>query len=107
MTVDERNAEISRGEVESFKIDKPARYFAYHAAKRSGLDPILRLHHGDKITTWTGDDLATVTDARQPFHSGLGDLRQNFRCKAINGETYSGTAYLSAGDYVRMRKVAG
>lgn len=99
------NEERSRREVEAFKAKPPERYFAYHTAKPSGLDPITRLHHGDTITTWTGDTLANVAEAFDPWRSNLGDVRQNFRAKAINGATYSGIAYLDSGDYVRMRKV--
>jgi len=104
-TVDERNAETSRQEVESFKVDEPGPYFAYHAPIR--LSQVLAPHVGSRIVTWVGDDLARVTWAGEPFISNMGDRRQNFRALAINGATYTGTAYLSAGDYVRMRPVKG
>jgi hypothetical protein len=104
-TTDERNAATSRAEVAAFMADVPERHFAYAATQRSGFDTTVRLHVGDEITTWTGDKLAQVCDARQPFRDSFGGIRQNFRARAINGATYSGTFYLSSGDYVRMRKV--
>lgn len=104
-TTDERNAETSRREVAAFLADAPGPYVAYGATQPSGLDPMRRLHYGDSITTWTGDKLARVIESREPFHDNLGGIRQNFRALGINGATYFGTAYLSAGDYVRMRPV--
>jgi hypothetical protein len=54
-----------------------------------------------------GDVLATVTEVFEPFRDNFDGVRQNFRALGINGAVYSGTAYLSAGDYVRMRPVKG
>jgi hypothetical protein len=103
MTNDERSAL----EVEAFKTDKPGPYFAYWNTRgrwaKPGVSP--ELIAGDTITTWTGDELATMTWTGDPFYSSFSDRRQNFRAKGINGVTYSGTAYLTAGDYVRMRPV--
>jgi hypothetical protein len=98
-TVDERNAATSAAEVAAFMTDTPGPYFAYAGVGMDGLQ------RGTKITTWTGDTLATVERAGFVFRSGFGDARQNFRARGINGATYSGTAFLSAGDYVRMRPV--
>ena len=100
------NEQISAQEVAAFRSDAPDRYFAYQQAQASGFDPVRRLHTGDRISTWTGDELATINVANTPFRDNFGSVRQNFRARAINGATYSGTAFLSAGDYVRMRKVA-
>lgn len=105
-TVDERNAATSRAEVEAFKVDEPGPYFAYWKAA-SGFPNPRELVRGDKITTWTGETLATLLWAGDRFRSSFGDERQNFRALGINGATYSGTAYLSAGDYVRMRATRG
>lgn len=99
------NALVSALEVLDFIAEQPTRYFAYGFREPSGFDPICRLHYGDKIGTWTGDKLARVIESYEPFHDNLGGIRQNFRASGINGLTYSGTAYLSAGDYVRMRAV--
>jgi hypothetical protein len=101
------NDERSAAEVAAFMAEKPAKYFAYWNVRgrwsQSGVEP--ELIRGDNITTWTGDILATIIEVRPPFYSNLTDRRQNFRAQAINGLTYSGTAYLTAGDYVRMTAV--
>lgn len=95
------NDERSRVEVADFRAQAPERYFAYHDghAKGSAGGGV-----GGKLTTWTGSELALVIDRRAPFTARLGDRRQNFRAIAINGAIYSATAYLSAGDYVRLRR---
>lgn len=90
-SVDDRNAETSRLEVEAFKTDTPGPYFAYLS--------------GNRITTWTGDLLALVTWKGTPWRNNLGDTRQAFNAEGINGTRYAGVAYVSAGDYVRMRPV--
>lgn len=60
---------------------------------------------GDEITTFMSDKLATVTRAGSPYRSNLGDRRQSIRALGINGTVYYGTAYLSSGDYVRLRPI--
>jgi hypothetical protein len=103
---DKHNRAMSAQEVEDFKSTAPSPYFAYGFTEPSGFDPVRRLHYGDKIGTWMGDELAKVREAFDPFRDNFGGIRQNFRALSIDRETvYSGTAYLSAGDYVRMRKV--
>lgn len=102
---DWHNRRQSALEVENFKANAPSPYFAYN-----NVLGYASLRKRDKIATWMGDTLATVTWIGEVYHSGFGDSfqsrRQNFRALSIDGETvYSGTAYLSAGDYVRMRKV--
>jgi hypothetical protein len=94
---DQKNAETSRAEVEAFHAEQPDRYFAYH----SGTNGV-----GWHLTTWTGDTLAYVDSVGQTWRSNLGDLRQSFRARTSHGVVYSGVAYLDAGGYVRMRKVA-
>lgn len=101
MTNEERSAQ----EVADFMADVPADYFAYAPCTELRGVRISQLWPDVKITTWTGDELATVIHAGNPYRDNFGGRRQHFRAKAINGATYSGTAYLSAGDYVRMRKV--
>lgn len=98
------NEQRSAAEVAAFKADTPGPYFAYHAgpAFRPRGE---RMAVGRRITTWMNDDLAAVIEAGDTFRSAFGDTRQNFRALGINGVTYAGTAYLSAGDYVRMRAV--
>jgi hypothetical protein len=101
------NEQRSAAEVAAFIADEPGPYFAYWNARgrwsRPGVKP--ELIRGDIITTWTGDRLADITWTGNVFGSGFGDRRQNFRALGVNGATYSGTAYLTAGDYVRMRPV--
>ncbi len=96
------NDERSLVEVADFRDQAPDRYFAYHDGHQPGSNPG---RVGGTLTTWTGSELAVVIDRWAPFTSVLGDHRQNFRAIAINGEIYTATAYLSAGDYVRMRRV--
>ena len=105
--VDARNRATSAAEVAAFIADKPTPYFAYWSARgrwsKPGVSP--ELIRGDEIQTWTGDKLARISWVGQPFSSAFMDRRQNFRAEGINGVVYSGTAYLTAGDYVRMRAV--
>lgn len=106
LTVDERNRATSAQEVADFKANPPDRYFAYHAQRPNEALPTGPDIMGRRITTWMGDDLARVTWLGDAYRSGFGDVRQNFHALSIDGATsYSGTAYLSAGDYVRMRRV--
>lgn len=99
---DKRNRAMSAQEVEEFKSSAPSPYFAYQSCDAQ----LGYLRAYDKISTWMGDKLARVITSNPTFVSNMGDRRQNFRALSIDGETvYSGTAYLSTGDYVRMRKV--
>jgi hypothetical protein len=100
MTTAERNAATSAAEVAAFNAKHPSPYFAYHNA---GAAP---LGFGRHITTWTGEVLAHVVGVGQPWASNMGDRRQAFTARTPDGVTYHGVAYLSAGDYVRMRKAA-
>jgi hypothetical protein len=101
------NDERSKVEVAAFMQEKPDRYFAYWNARGRWSRPgePAALIPGDTITTWPGDVLATITWTGEVFASSFSDRRQSFRARGINGVTYSGTAYLTAGDYVRMRAV--
>lgn len=105
MTATMTNEERSAREVAAFLADPPGPYFAYWNARgRWSLPGVpAALIPGDTVTTWTGDKLATMTWTGEPFYSSFSDRRQNFRAVGINGVHYSGTAYLTAGDYVRMR----
>lgn len=100
------NAQRSRLEVLDFIADPPDRYFAYVKTERIGEHST-----GERIvsvTTWTGDKLsAEILTEGADFRSSFGDTRCNFRFRAINGATYSGTYYKSAGDYCRLRKMKG
>lgn len=94
------NEQRSAAEVAAFKAgehlgDGLGAYFAYPSSDFR------------RITTWTGDTLAWVTSRGREWRSNLGDPRQSFTAKGIDGHTYSGTRYMGTGDYVRMRKVKG
>jgi hypothetical protein len=88
------NAELSQLEVYEFVTNPPGHYFLY-VKTESG-----------RATTWMGDELGTV-EFRARWRSNFGDIRQNIRIQAINGRTYTGTYYRSAGDYARVRATKG
>ena len=79
-----------RGELEllDFKADPPVSYFAYPSD--------LYAH----VTTFMGSSLGVITWLGQPWRSCFGDIRRNFRLRAINDHNYYGTIF---GTYVRMR----
>lgn len=106
MTTTTTNEQRSAAEVAAFLAEQPASYFAYHGGgifRPRGE----RWGTGRAITTWTGEPLAKVIDVGDTYRSNFGDLRQAFRARTVSGVLYSGIAFLSAGDYVRMRKVKG
>lgn len=79
-------------EIYEFCNDKPEKYFLY-----------IKEENGT-ATTWTGELLGTVTFGFK-FRSNFGDYRILVTVKAINGETYHGIYYTSAGSYARIKKV--
>jgi len=87
------NAMRSRLEIHHFKTEKPRSFYAYQK-----LDKRL-------ITTWTGDKLGDIVQMGPEYRSNMGDKRVPIRVHGINGITYSGTAYVGAGDYVRLQQV--
>lgn len=93
------NEQRSREEVAAFIAECPERYFAYRGEEqRDGT-----FH---SLTTWTGEKLGSVLSLGNVYRSNFGDRRRHFRALGVNGVEYSGVAYLDAGSYVRMRKVA-
>jgi hypothetical protein len=100
-TTDRRNRRLSREEVARFRSDPPGPVLGY-LRPRHGL---ARASSGDELTTWMGDRLLTVTTAGDVWTSNMGDRRQSLRALGIDGRVYAGTAYLSAGDYVRLRPI--
>jgi len=84
-----------RSEVELFDwiTDPPSRYFAYVA------------NDFGSVTNWIGARLGTVHWRGSEFRDNLGGKRRHFRMMGTNGKLYSGTAYVSAGDYCRLREV--
>ena len=88
------NDKKSAVEVYEFKKDKSKKpYFAYMKKDKK------------EITTWTGQKLGDVTYLGNEYSGGMGSRRQNFRMKGIDGREWSGTFYVSSGDYVRIKPV--
>ena len=111
-----------RGLLEQFEIlrDLPDKLFAYvsfherEIASRysetprmsSRFDPGFPLPQvGDqaRVKVWTGDILGSGR-CNKVYHGNMGDLRASVSV-VIGGATYSGTAFVGAGDYVRLRKL--
>jgi hypothetical protein len=94
------NEERSAVEVYEFVRDRPASYFAYVALPNAARPWCKR----PTLITWTGDELGRIT-LGNTWRGNMGDVRQAIRVQAINGVTYSGTYYRSAGDYARLKAV--
>jgi len=90
------NEERSAVEVFEFCRDKPEKYFLYVTITEAG-------GQGGIATTWTGEKLG---DCRlgHIYGDNFGGKRQSITVRAINGETYHGTYFKSAGDYARVKK---
>lgn len=78
-------------EVYEFVNNPPESYFLYINEKTK------------EATTWTGQKLGSVFFG-SVYRSNIGDKRINITVQAINGITYHGTFYKSAGDYARIKK---
>ena len=89
------NDERSKAEVANFKKNKPKQYFAYYS------------FISNQVTTWTGDKLGDIVSKGEEWRSNMGDRRVQIKVKGINGVTYSGIAFLDAGDYTRLKAVKG
>jgi hypothetical protein len=86
----------SRIEKYEFLNNPPEKYFVYVCkTEQGGLTNVL--------TTWTGETLAKITHVGRVYRSAFGDKRQSFWARALNGVLYHGTAYLTAGDYARIK----
>ena len=84
------NEIASSVEVYEFCASPPATYFLYvNEAQRVA-------------TTWTGDKLGDVWFGRE-YRDNFGGKRRSVSIKAVNGATYHGTYFKSAGDYARIR----
>jgi len=84
------NDERSSIEVYEFCNDIPKAYFLY----------ISQENHD--AHTWTGEHLGRASFGRE-FRDNFGGRRVPVTVKAINGRTYHGTFFKSAGDYARVR----
>lgn len=91
-----------RGRLEQFEVwrDKPSDLFAYIKAHPHAADTGACV-----VTVWTGAPLGYGRWG-SVWRSNMGDKRRSVSV-TIAGETYSGTAFVSAGDYCRLRKVRG
>lgn len=90
--IDEANRLRSAVEVYEFVQKPPREYVLYIDRGRA------------KATTWTGEVLGDVSFG-QEYGTNMGDRRVPVRVRAINGRTYAGTYFKSAGDYARVRLV--
>lgn len=84
------NATRSALETWDFIHDVPESYFLYIDEANS------------KATTWMGQVLGSVYFG-DPYISNFGDKRVAVTVFAINGRTYYGTYFKSAGDYARVK----
>lgn len=89
-----------RAELETldFLADEPAAVFQYVKLDAQG--------QPDSVTGWTGQKIGRVSYFSRVYQSpgfGRNSERQNIRVCAINGRTYSGVYYKSAGDYCRLK----
>jgi hypothetical protein len=100
------NEERSAVEVYEFVENPPERYFLY--IKQETCQTVLGGDHNvsGRATTWTGEPLGDVGFGRE-FRSNWGDRRIDINVYAINGRTYNGTYYKSAGDYARVKMCKG
>lgn len=85
-----------RGLLEQYEIwrDKPDRIFAYAKIGANG---------SVCVSTWPGQPLGYGTAGPSAWRSNFGDKRRTIYV-TVAGEIYTGTAYLSGGDYCRLRK---
>ena len=98
------NEERSACEVFEFMRDKPDRYFLYiKEAEDMTTKPGWRNFGWGQATTWTGENLGRVSFGRA-WRDNFGGTRIPVTVFAINGETYHGTYFISAGQYARVKK---
>jgi hypothetical protein len=88
---DVSNEERSALEVFEFCQTPPDKYFLYIREK------------DHTATTWTGDVLGQVSFGRE-WRDSFGGRRVPVTIRAINGLTYHGTYFKSAGDFARIRQ---
>ncbi len=109
----DHNAIRSRFEALQWRDNPPDRKFAYVSleileyerqaySERTGrLDPFRRC---GAITTWTGEILGSAIFGRE-YYDNFGGKRRSVRVKGTNGREYSGTYFVSAGTYCRIKAV--
>jgi len=87
------NEERSEAELFDWIHSPPDKYFAYVSSDF------------ESIITWTGRRIGTVHWKGDEIRDKKGDKKRHFRMLGTNGKLYSGTAYVSSGDYCRLRQV--
>lgn len=103
--LDVSNDERSKLEVYEFVKNPPVKYFAYvrRVNTQGQIDAkSLRV----QITTWTGEILGTGILGRGYESPSFGRSNTRYpvlKFKAINGRSYFGTFFASAGDYCRLK----
>jgi hypothetical protein len=114
---DARITNEERGRLEQFEIyrDKPAKLFAYVSFHEREIASVfkdearrsrdVRPYDQACVSVWTGARLG-AGQVNRVYRSNFGDRRASIQV-TIAGETYSGTAYLDAGDYCRLQRVKG
>ena len=88
---DVTNEQRSAVEVYEFVKTPPQRYLVYVKLAEN------------RVTTWMGEELGTITEYTALYRSSFGDTRRNIWIDGINGKKYFGTYYESAGDYARIK----
>jgi hypothetical protein len=86
------NEDRSVLEIEEFQRDPPENYLLY-------------IRESEKLAVnWLGNKLGDVYFGRE-YRANFGGKRVPVTVRAINGFTYSGTWYKSAGDYARVKRL--
>ena len=106
------NEQRSAVETYEFNRDKPESYFCYVRypgfERATPFNTKTRPQYGAavELTTWTGELLARGSIGRA-FGDNFGGTRIPLRATCVDGSgvIYSGTAFYSAGDYARIRRV--
>ncbi len=101
------NEERSALEVYEFRMNAPEKYFLYiKESTYSGCGNVPPIGSEAIATTFMGDRLGTVFMGNA-FRDNFGGTRVPIRILAINGRTYAGTYFKSAGSYARVKLCKG
>lgn len=94
------NDERAQVELFDFVNNPPDRYFLYISAKNG-------THYGasGEANIWTGVKLGDVQFGNT-WRDNMGSIRVSVSIYAVNGYTYHGTYFKSAGDYARVKMSA-
>jgi len=97
------NAALSSAEVDAFKTRESNRWFVYVRELQNAGYYGLRWR-GD-LTTFNGAKLADFEWCGPEYKAGFGaySRRRNLRARGIDGRDWYGTAYVSSGNYARIR----